>query len=69
VQGTADTEVVPATTDRFAQRLCRRGTPVQYVKLAGATHNSVLRASAAETVAWLENRFAGARAPSDCVKR
>ena len=68
-QGTADTEVPPAINDRFAQRLCRRGTPVQYVKVAGATHNAVLRASAAETVAWLENRFAGARAPNDCAKK
>ena len=68
-QGSADTEVPPAINDRFAQQLCRRGTPVRYVKVAGATHNSVMRASTAETLAWLTNRFAGARAPSDCVGR
>jgi hypothetical protein len=54
-QGTADNEVLPAVTDRYADRLCRRGTPVQ--------------ASAQEAVAWLEQRFAGARAPSDCARR
>ncbi len=31
-QGTADIEVLPAITDRFARRLCRRATPVRYLK-------------------------------------
>jgi acetyl esterase/lipase len=68
-QGTADNEVPPAVNDRYADRLCRRGTPVRYVKLPGITHNAAARASAQEAVAWLEQRFAGARPPSDCAKR
>ncbi len=67
-QGTADAVVPPVLTDRYAQRLCRRGTPVQYLKLAGITHDMAARASSAETVAWLQNRFAGARPPNDCAR-
>jgi acetyl esterase/lipase len=68
-QGTADNEVPPAVSERYAARLCRRGTPVQYVKLPGIVHNAAARASAPEAVAWLEQRFAGARAPSNCANR
>src|SRR5262245_50423479 len=68
-QGTADNEVPPAVTDQYAARLCRRGTPVRYLKLPGITHNAAARASAQPAVAWLEQRFAGARPPSDCAKR
>jgi acetyl esterase/lipase len=67
VQGTADTEVPADVNDRYAQSLCRRGTPVQYVKVAGATHNGVLRATTTETIAWLQSRFAGAPPPSNCA--
>ena len=68
-QGTADNEVLPAVTERYTGRLCRRGTPVRYVKLPGITHNAAASASAQEAVAWIGQRFAGVRPPSDCAKR
>lgn len=66
-QGSADPVVAPAVTRDFTQRLCRRGAArVRYLAIEGGDHFSIGKRSAAATVAWIADRFAGRAAPSDC---
>lgn len=66
-QTTGDPLVAPAVTRRFAQRLCANRVRVRWIDLPGKDHAATARQSAAETLLWLDDRFAGARAPSDCA--
>ena len=65
-QNPADVIVAPAVTRDFAQRLCRAGERVRYLTIRGKGHESSAADSAGETLDWLDARFAGSRAPSDC---
>jgi acetyl esterase/lipase len=67
-QGTADTTVRPDITKRFAKALCAQGVPVSFVSLNGVTHTFAARDSAAAALQWMDDRFRGAPAPSDCVR-
>jgi len=59
VNGTADTQVASESTLLLRDRLQRRGTTVEFKAYLGATHGSVLAASAADVAAWVAARFAG----------
>ena len=66
-QGSADPIVAPKVTLKFAQTLCRsRSVPVRYLAIEGGDHFSVGKRSAAATVGWIADRFAGRPAPDDC---
>ena len=65
-QGTADTIVRPKITRQFANHLCAQGTRVVLIALEGTTHTFAGEASAQSAVAWMADRFAGRRAPSNC---
>ena len=65
-QNPRDTIVGPAITRDYARRLCRTGARVRFVSIAGEGHATSARDSAAETLDWIDARFAGRRAPSDC---
>jgi alpha-beta hydrolase superfamily lysophospholipase len=65
-QGSKDAIVAPAVTKRFVDRLCAARATVRYVPIAGGDHVSVAKSSATVTTAWLQQRFAGAPAASDC---
>jgi hypothetical protein len=67
-QGTADTTVLPAWNDRAVSRACRIGDVVQYVHYVGAGHPA-LPAALPDIVQWLDSRFAGLPAPSNCAGR
>ena len=66
-QGAADVIVAPAVTRDFVARLCRRNREVRYLSMPGGDHVSAGKAAAPEAVAWIEDRFAGKPAPSDCA--
>ena len=69
VQGSADVVVAPAVTLAFARQRCRAvRAPLRYVTVAGGDHPSVTRdaRTAALTLDWIDARFAGQKAPSDC---
>jgi pimeloyl-ACP methyl ester carboxylesterase len=66
-QGTKDPIVRPAVTTALATRLCRRGETVHYVRLEDTGHMGAGQKIAPAMVAWMENRFAGNPAPSDCA--
>jgi pimeloyl-ACP methyl ester carboxylesterase len=66
VKGDAD-ELLPKTfTDLFVEQLCAAEDPVEYRVYGGATHSSVLAASAADSHAWIADRFDGVPASSTC---
>ena len=61
-----DPLVAPAVTRQFARRLCANSVRVRWIDLPGGDHATTARQSAASTLQWISDRFAGARAPSDC---
>lgn len=65
-QTRADPFVAPAVTRGFGRRLCANRVRVRFVDLPGKDHATTARQSAAQTLAWIDGRFAGASAPSDC---
>lgn len=64
--GSADVIVAPAVVRDFAQRACRAGKTVRYLSIPGGEHATVARTEAQATLDWIDARFAGQRAPSDC---
>ena len=65
-QGTADITVNPQITKRFAKALCAQGVRVSFVELPGVSHTFAARDSAPAALAWMNDRFRGASAPSSC---
>jgi len=65
-QGTKDQIVRPEITRAYMARLCRAHVAVRMDWVDGAGHGFVAYKSAAVTIAWIGDRFAGAPAPSDC---
>ena len=64
--GSGDVIVAPAVVRDFAQRACRAGKAVRYISIPGGEHATVARTEAKLTLDWIDARFAGQRAPSDC---
>ena len=65
-QGEDDKLVRPNVTKDYARQLCDAGSNVQLVMVPGVSHGFIARDSASRAVAWMSDRFAAARAPSDC---
>jgi len=65
-QGTADSVVRPRVTAKYMRILCGKGTPVAFVAVPGGDHDASAEFGAAPAVAWMAQRFAGARPPSNC---
>ena len=64
--GTGDVVVAPAVVRDFARRACRNGKTIRYISVQGGEHATVARTEAQATLDWIEARFAGRPAPSDC---
>ena len=67
-QGTADGTVRPAVTASYVRSLCNAGSAVRVNILSGVSHAFIARDSAAAAVSWMDDRFAGKTAPTDCGK-
>lgn len=65
-QGTEDDTVMPTWTDNLVSSLCKHGTPLEYLVQRGATHETVLTLSTAQMKTWVDARFAGETAKSNC---
>lgn len=65
-QTRADPLVAPAVTRQFARRLCANRVRVRWIDLPGGDHATTARQSAAQTLRWIDERFAGVQAPSNC---
>jgi pimeloyl-ACP methyl ester carboxylesterase len=66
IQGTADVTVMPEATDILAAQLCAKGARLAYRPEAGADHNGSMVAGEVAAQAWIDARFAGQAAASDC---
>lgn len=67
-QNSADTIVGPQVTRQFAQDLCRSGARVRWVPINSESgHPTSAKDSATETLNWIDARFAGKDAPTDCM--
>ena len=64
--GTGDTIVAPAVVRDFARRACAGGKTVRYLSVPGGGHATVARTEAGTILGWIDARFAGQRAPSNC---
>jgi acetyl esterase/lipase len=66
-QNDADVIVAPGVTKDFVRKLCRSNARLRYISIAGAGgHPTSAADSATETLNWIDARFAGEPAPSDC---
>jgi alpha-beta hydrolase superfamily lysophospholipase len=64
--GTGDTIVAPAVVRDFARAACASGKTVRFISVQGGEHGTVARTEAQATLGWIDARFAGQRAPSNC---
>jgi pimeloyl-ACP methyl ester carboxylesterase len=65
-QGGADGLVRPQVTEEYMRRQCATSSSVQMVFLQDANHGVIAHDAAPTAVDWMNSRFAGAPAPSDC---
>nr|WP_314446635.1 alpha/beta fold hydrolase [uncultured Sphingomonas sp.] len=63
-----DPLVAPAVTRAFAKRMCANRVRVRWIDLPGKDHATTARQSASQTLAWIDERFAGRPAGSDCSR-
>lgn len=66
VQGRDDVTVMPEATDDAARQLCARGNRLDYVPVAGADHDGSMTKGGADALAWIDARFKGLEAASNC---
>lgn len=67
-QNPKDVIVSPAVTVAFTRKLCRNGARVRYISIAGQGHETSARDTTAQTLDWVDARFAGKPARTDCGK-
>ena len=65
-QGTADTVVLPATTEKFVQRMCDLGNVVVFKTYPGVQHLQIPTPAQPDVLAWMAARLRGEPAPSTC---
>ena len=65
-QNAKDDLVAPSVTRNHGRALCRTRARVRWIDIAGAGHATSAKDSATATLQWIDDRFAGQRAPSDC---
>jgi hypothetical protein len=56
-------------TAQVIARMCKQGDRVQLEKYAAADSGSVIGESVRDQIAWIQGRFAGRPAPSNCAER
>jgi pimeloyl-ACP methyl ester carboxylesterase len=66
VQGTSDQTIPPKATDVVARDLCRVGNLIFYRTYPDVSHEGVLTAAKADIESWVDARFSGAKAVSNC---
>jgi hypothetical protein len=67
-QNSKDDLVASSVTRAHARALCSNHERVRWVDIAGGGHATSAKDSAALTLDWIDNRFAGRTARSDCGK-
>lgn len=67
-QGADDTLVRPEVTTGFVDALCRSDKSVRYLTMPKVDHGAIADKSAAQAVAWMDERFRGARPVNGCPR-
>ena len=67
-QNPKDVIVAPAVTRQFARTACKLGKRIRWVDIEGSGHETSAADSTAVTLDWIDSRFTGATARSDCGK-
>ena len=67
-QNPNDVIVGPAVTQTYARKLCRNGAQLRYVSITGKGHETSAADTVGVTLDWIDARFAGRPARSDCGK-
>jgi hypothetical protein len=62
----ADIDVPPSITARLVSRMCKEGDIVEYKTYPGLDHDGLVFGSFSDQVRWIQARFAGAAAESNC---
>ncbi len=65
-QNPKDVIVGPAVTQAYARKLCRNGARLRYITISGQGHETSAKDTAGATLDWIDARFAGRQAVSDC---
>jgi alpha-beta hydrolase superfamily lysophospholipase len=65
-QGGSDTVVDPKVTAQVVRTSCQNGARLKFVYLPGVGHGGSAKASVAQAVSWINDRFRGKPAPSNC---
>ena len=65
-QNPKDVIVGPAVTQTYVRKLCRNGARLRFISINGQGHETSAKDSAGVTLDWIDARFAGRPAPSDC---
>ena len=66
ISGEADPEVPSALTDTVVGRLCKQKDRVLFIEYPGLNTSAIMRESVSEQISWIQARFAGLPAPSNC---
>ncbi|MBB5049045.1 pimeloyl-ACP methyl ester carboxylesterase [Rhodopseudomonas rhenobacensis] len=66
VQGRDDVTVMPQATDDAARQLCARGNQLDYLAVPGADHDGSMSKGGADALAFINARFRGVTAASNC---
>ena len=69
ISGEADSTVPIAMTAQAVDRLCREGDRVQFYKYEGVGPAGLLGDSVRDQISWIQARFAGQPATSNCGER
>jgi hypothetical protein len=64
-----DSATTIRTTEQVIARMCKQGDRVQFERLPESEPGSVLGDSARDQISWIESRFAGRAAESNCSER
>jgi hypothetical protein len=65
-QGTRDNVVPASTTALLQHQWCSAGSTLYVEWLGGVTHDGVITASAPAALSWIDDRFRGITAPTNC---
>jgi hypothetical protein len=66
-QGKSDDVVYKIFTDAYVKKVCAMGNTVEYTTFGGKDHYEENAAAEQQILAWIQGRFAGATAPSNCA--
>jgi pimeloyl-ACP methyl ester carboxylesterase len=65
-QGLADIDVLPSITASAVSRMCKEGDIVEYKTYPHLDHDGLVFGSFSDQIRWIQARFAGAPAESNC---